>query len=251
MLAEIEADEELAVQRAARAAYGRGQIAEEQVRWHDAAGHYAMAARRHPTYRNLYKAREFAWRAGDYAKATAFGEELVETARTEFAEDAPEFAEALNEHALTLKNAERYEDAEPLYRRAIEIAKATIGEMHPDYATHLNNLAELLRNTGHHDEAEPLFFQAIQIDKATIGEEHPSYATRLNNLALLLRDMHRFDEAKPLFSESLTIFRNVLGDNHPSTLTVAGTHARLLRANFPDDPALAELEATFGPDIGN
>ncbi len=36
LLAEISAEEDLAVQRKARAEFGRGQIAEEQVRWHDA-----------------------------------------------------------------------------------------------------------------------------------------------------------------------------------------------------------------------
>ncbi|MCH8168830.1 MAG: DUF4062 domain-containing protein, partial [Proteobacteria bacterium] len=40
LFAEIEAREAMAVQSAARAAYGRGEIAEEQVRWADAAEHY-------------------------------------------------------------------------------------------------------------------------------------------------------------------------------------------------------------------
>ncbi len=65
LFAEIEASAQAAVQSAARAAYGRGEIAEEQVRWADAAEHYARAAGLDPTYDTLLKARLFTWRAGD------------------------------------------------------------------------------------------------------------------------------------------------------------------------------------------
>ena len=34
------------------------------------------------------------------------------------------------------------------------------------------------------------------------------------------------------------------------TRKIAAFYAIFLRAHFPDDPALAELEAAFGPDIG-
>ena len=44
LFSEIEASAQAAVQSAARAAYGRGKIAEEQIRWADAAEHYARAA---------------------------------------------------------------------------------------------------------------------------------------------------------------------------------------------------------------
>ncbi len=41
-----------------------------------------------------------------------------------------------------------------------------------------------------------------------------------------------------------------MGEDHPNTRQLAGQYARLLLAQFSDDPALAELEAAFGPDIG-
>ncbi len=50
LFAEIEARAQMAVQSAARAAYGRGEIAEEQVRWANAAAHYARAAGLEPSY---------------------------------------------------------------------------------------------------------------------------------------------------------------------------------------------------------
>lgn len=56
IFAEVQQIEAEAVKRAAEASYGRGLIAEEEVRWPDAADHYARAARLDPTYLTLGKA---------------------------------------------------------------------------------------------------------------------------------------------------------------------------------------------------
>ena len=53
IFAEIEARNTLAVQETARAAFGRGEIAEEQVRWADAATHYTRAADLDPTFDHI------------------------------------------------------------------------------------------------------------------------------------------------------------------------------------------------------
>ena len=334
LLIRIEDQGDPEVKRTARAAYGRGQIAEEQVRWLDAADHYAKAARHDPTYDNLQKAGEFFWRAGRYEEALRSGQDLLTLSKREHGEESPETAMALNDLAIwyeklgqydqaetlfrqtieidkatieemhpgyaahlnnlanLLRSMGRYEEAEPLFWRVLEIDKATIGETDPDYAIHLNNLAVLLQKMGRFDESEPLLIQAIEIDKATIGEKHPGYAIRLNNLAgliekmgrykeaeplyrqaieigkatigethpdsaiwlnnlaLLLRTMGRLDEALGTFGEALAIFRKTLGPDHPNTRAGAANYAILLREYSPDDPVLAELEATFGSDIG-
>src|SRR6056297_2607792 len=119
IFAEIEAKNELAVQETARAAYGRGEVAEAEVRWHDASTHYANAARLDPSFANLFKAREYAWRAGNYAAAHRHGEELLSFARKNGARE--HIARALNEHALTVHDQGRYAEAEGFHREAIEI----------------------------------------------------------------------------------------------------------------------------------
>ncbi|MEM9059682.1 MAG: tetratricopeptide repeat protein [Pseudomonadota bacterium] len=335
LLIRIEGKGDLEIQRTARAAYGRGQIAEEQVRWLDAADHYAKAARLDPTDELLGKAREFLWRAGRYDDALRICRDRLEKRKRKHGDKSPETAEALsdlalmhnelgqnnqavplyrqaieidkatigeahpdyairlNNLAIVLQDMGQNDEAEPLYRQAIEIAKATTGEARPDYAIRLNTLANVLQDMGQNDKAAPLYRQAIEITKATIGETHPNYAIRLNNLAGLLRAMGRYDDAEPLYRQAMvitktalgethpgyatrlnnfanlprdmgrsddarpyaedatSIFRASLGDDHPHTQKVAANYARLLREHFPDDPALAELEATFGSDIGN
>jgi tetratricopeptide (TPR) repeat protein len=228
IFAEIEARNELTVQETARAAYGRGEVAEAEVRWQDAARHYADAARLNPGYDNLYKAREYAWRAGHLDAAHRHGTDLLALARTEGTQE--QIAVALNEHALTIKALGRYTEAETLYREALEIGRATLGEGHPDYATRLSNLANVLQAQGRHREAETLYRQSSQIERTTIGEGHPNYAIGLNNLALVVQAQGRYDEAEGLCREALEIDRATIGEGHPNFATHLNNLAGVVQA---------------------
>ena len=101
-----------------------------------------------------------------------------------------------------------------------------------------------------YEEAERLNRQALEISRETLGEGHPDYATRLNNLAGLLAVTGRHEEAESLYRHALEVLRAALGDDHASTRRVAGNYVLLLRRRFPDNPALAQLRAAFGEDIG-
>ncbi len=50
-------------------------------------------------------------------------------------------AASVRSSQLLLKAQGKYEEAEPLYRRALQIRKKALGEEHPDVARSLNNLA--------------------------------------------------------------------------------------------------------------
>ena len=334
LLAAIEARADVAVTRAAEAAFQRGQIAATQIRWGEATAHFDKAARLDPVYDHLKQAGIFARRAGRYATALRHLEDLLELSRREYGEGSPKTAAALNNLAnllndmdrrreaeqfyrqaleigretlgeghpayanwlnnlaTLLRDTDRYAEAEQLYRQALEIGRETLGQGHPAYATRLNNLATLLRDTdryaeaeqlyrqaleisretlgqghpayatrlnnlagllgdaGRYEEAEPLFRQALEIGRETLGQGHPAYATRLNNLAGLLATEGRYEEAEPLFRQALEVFRAALGDDHASTWRAAGNYARFLRKWFHDSPALAELRAAFGENVG-
>src|SRR6056297_3168654 len=217
IFAEIEAKNELAVQETARAAYGRGEVAEAEVRWGDASEAYQRAARYDPCYRTLSKAHEFTHWAGDYTTAFVLGEELIAAAQKEG--DLPNLAMAKNDHAITLRAQGRYAESEGLYREALEIDRATIGEGHPDYAKHLNNLAGVVEDQGRYAEAEELFREALEIDREGLGEGHPGYAIDLNNLAGVVEDQGRYAEAEALYREALEIGRATIGEGHPEYAT--------------------------------
>ena len=185
LFAQMEDAGDLAVLATARHAYSRGEIAEERIRWVDAARHYGKAARLDGSFTNLKKAREFSWRNGDYAVALEFGPKLITAAIAEFGENTQEHALALNEHALSVHAAGRFSEAEGLYRQALEIARATIGETHPNYATRLNNLAAVVQSQGKFAAAEPFYQQAIVILDATLGPDHPTTVTIKANYAAM------------------------------------------------------------------
>ena len=57
-------------------------------------------------------------------------------------------------------------------------------------------------------------------------------------------------EAERLYRQALEVSRAARGDEHPRTRRTAGNYARLLRTQFPDHPAPAELNAAFGENVG-
>ena len=255
IFAQIEAAEELAVQRAARAAFARGKIAEEQVRWPEALTHFQRAANLHPCALHFNRTGHLLWRLGRYADALTEARRYLAAAIAEEGENSAHHATALNENALMLNALGRNEEAEPLYKQALDIGKATIGEGHPNYAIRLNNLANLYQDMRRLAEAEPLYKQALDIDKATIGEGHPAYAIRLNNLALLYREMGRLAEAEPLFKQALDITKATLGEGHPDYAiclnNLAGLYramGRLAEAEPLLTQAIAISTAALGPD---
>ncbi|MEM0922927.1 MAG: tetratricopeptide repeat protein [Pseudomonadota bacterium] len=229
IFAEIEARDQPAVDRTARAAFGRGEIAEEQIRWLDAAEHYKRAATLAPDYDRLAKAGTFLWRAGRSGEAMRFNEDLVTLSKRVHGEKAAETATALNNLALRYKALGRYEESEPLYRQAIEIGVTSIGKKHRYYATRLNNLANLLKDMGRYEEAEPLYREAIEIGEATNGTAHPNYAGSLNNLASLLKDMGRYEEAEPLYRQAIDLGGASIGNLHPDYAVFLNNLAGMLR----------------------
>ena len=66
----------------------------------------------------------------------------------------------------------KYDEAEPLYKRALEMMKKSLGPDHPDVAQTLENYAALLRKTGRGDEAAKMEARAEAI-RAKHAEQNP------------------------------------------------------------------------------
>jgi len=257
IFAEIEARQKLEVGQAARAAFGRGEVAAAAMRWNDAAEHFDRAARFDPSFETLRVAREFYQRAGNYEKAFFLSAELLTISRLEgnkthlaealhyhaidsqqigllsmaeallkealtidedlLGESHPNFAIGLNNLAMVTRQLGRDEEAEALYRQALGVAKKTLSKSDPDYVKHLVNLANVLVAQGNSQAAEPLFREALEIDKNTFGPRHPDYALSLHNLSKVLADLGRFDEAEENYRKAITIAFESLGEGHPNT----------------------------------
>jgi tetratricopeptide (TPR) repeat protein len=188
----------------------------------------------------------------------AVAERGVQEAENVLGANDPAVADLLNQQASLLQVIARYEDAEPLYRRALAIDEASYGNDHPDVARDLNNLALLLKVTNRLAEAEPLMRRALAIDEASYGNDHPNVAIRLNNLALLMYATNRLEEAEPLMARVVEIFEISYGNGHTKVATAINNLAQLLQATnrlAEAEPlmrrALAIDEASYGKDHPN
>lgn len=253
LFAEVEERQRLEIQTAARAAFGRGEIAEAEIRWADAATHYARAAQLDPSFNTLFYATHFTQLTGEYSRAERLALECLALARA--GDDPTDLSRALDNYATVLQRLGRYAEAEKIFTQALEIERATVGEGHPDYAVQLNNLAGTVWAQGRFAEAERLYREALNICRATIGERHPNYATHLNNLAGVVRAQGRYSEAERLYRQALEIDRASIGEGHPDyAIDLNNLAGVLVKLDRPDDArplyeqALGIFRATLPPD---
>ena len=99
------------------------------------------------------------------------------------APESTDLAVALGKLADLYRAQARYEEAEPLYRRAIAIEEMRHGSQHSRMARVLNNLALVYRAQGLYTQAEPLCQRALAI------AERDRKSTRLNSSHLKLSRM--------------------------------------------------------------
>ena len=217
ILIEIEETETLNKKNFGEIAYARGNVAAQDVRWKDAAKHFARAAQIVPCYRNLILAERFAADIGDYDSALSFGKDAKKAALKEHGEDSKQYANSINGLALVYMAQKKYELAEPLHKESLKIRENIFGKKHPDVAVGLNNLGGIYQVKKQHREATHFFKRALNINKKALGVKHSSTAITLNNLGGAYRDMGEFKKAKPLLKQSLKIRKEALGDNHPET----------------------------------
>ena len=88
--------------------------------------------------------------------------------------------------AILLREQGKYDEAEPLYRRALAGKEEALGPAHPDTLGTVEGLAILLKQQGKYDEAEPLYRRALAGNEEALGPVHPDTLRTVNNLALLL-----------------------------------------------------------------
>lgn len=192
---------------------------------------------------------------GDHAAAADYFTQAVVSARAEFGEHDKRLASALEglsdalrklgrlvdaeRHMheavlIRLKNmrrdgkalhqAQKYQEAERLYREALEACLRAFGERHRETATCRDNLATNLRLQGRYQEAVTFALEASEIREEVLGRNHHHTAQSYSNVGLLFRILGRYDEALTLLIRSLVGREKILGPNH---LAVAESCDRL------------------------
>jgi tetratricopeptide (TPR) repeat protein len=176
-------------------------------------------------------------------------------------EPHPDYAAALNDLGLMLREHGDFDESAKLLKEALAMEQRLVGDHHPQTALYLNNLAQVLHLKGNLPGAEATFRQALGIERALLGDTHPDVANTLNNLAFVLSDEGDIRGALEAEGESLNIYRKLFpGDNPDVARTMSNlgylvTEARdYTTAEHYLEDALAMRRRLFGesrPEIAS
>ena len=216
VFAEVEATAQDTIEIAAKAAYERGRIAHDEVRWQDARAHFQKADRLH-TNQKVYGdwAARLAALLGDYSSAGRQYEAILAHVRETNSDEAPETATAMGNLAALYAAQGRYDEAELLQKKTIATNEQALPADDPNLAASYNNLARLYFTQGRYDEVERLQRKAIAINEQALPADHQNLARNYNNLAELYFAQGRHDEAELLYKKAFAINEKALPADHP------------------------------------
>ncbi len=126
--------------------------------------------------------------------------------------------------AAVLQRADRFKEAEDLYRQSLEFLSAPASE----HTTALINLGWVLHEQGRLSEAKH-HYRLAEGGLREVNAPEYLFITVLNNLGLLAIDSLEFNSAESLLNRSLTIAERLYGKQHS---VVAFPLANLGRLNF-------------------
>lgn len=154
----------------------------------------------------------------------------------------------------TLRDAGKFNESEPVLRRALALSRQVAGAGSLMYARIANNLGALLAQLGRTEEAEALYLEALAIEEKAPGPPSVRLAIRLNNLALVMMGRRQFAEAARLLTRAAAIDESAIGAHPEAAARLNNLALVYAEANEPDraEPiyrrVIAILEDALGKD---
>jgi tetratricopeptide (TPR) repeat protein len=152
---------------------------------------------------------------GDFAVAEDPARKAWEISRELLGEDDPRTNLDAAAYAGVLDGLERFDESEPIYRRALAVFEQAYGPEHYEVAATLHNLAAVLTAQGQPEAAENHYRRALAIKEKLLGAENPDVALTHNNLGKLLTAQGRLAEAVPLLQTAVVVLAKRLPSSHP------------------------------------
>lgn len=103
--------------------------------------------------------------------------------------DHPSVASSLSDLAALYSSQGKYEQAQPLYKRALQIREQKLGPEHPNTAISLNNLASLYQVQEMYTDAQPLYERVLQVYEQQLGANHSGTRNLREHYTDLLRKL--------------------------------------------------------------
>ncbi|HHH50720.1 MAG TPA: tetratricopeptide repeat protein [Saprospiraceae bacterium] len=203
------------IKQAAEAAYQRGLIAEEQIRYFDALNYFKRAAQLvqdNSTYLN--KVGLLAHHLACYDKAIEFHEKALKVDLDSFGDKHPTVATAWNNLGQAWYAKGEYDKAIEFHEKALKVYLDSLGDKHPTIATAWNNLGVAWRAKGEYDKAIEFHEKALKVDLDSFGDKHPDVARDWNNLGLAWMEKSDYGRAIECYEKASKINLDSLGDKH-------------------------------------
>ncbi len=178
---------------------------------------------------------------GDYPGAVASLQRALDI-RERHPQSQAELAECMHNLAAALWWDGRYDQAEPLYRRALDIRRELYPGDNQKVAFSLTHLAACRLSQRRTLEARDLHQQALDMRRRLLGNEHEEVAGSLNNLAKTYVDTEDFAKAEELFAQALDMIVKIKGERFGGTASTSLNLAQCLleRGDLAGSLAAAE-----------
>ena len=213
---QIEDESDGHIKRVAEAAFQRGKIAKDAIRYTDALEHYEKAVRLQP-YNTLYlnEAGLLHHTLANYKEAITHFELALTGDIMTHGESHPRIAIRRNNLGLAWNSLGEHHKAIEYYELALASSLKTYGENHPSVAAIRNNLGGAQDSLGEYHKAIEYYELALANVLKTYGENHPSVATTRNNLGSAWRQLGEYHKAIEYHELALASVLKTHGENHP------------------------------------
>ena len=182
LFAKVEKQNQPAAEKSARAAFGRGQIAEWNFDYRSAYAHYQRAISRvGDNVKYLDAGARMAIRWTELDRSIGWSEQ-AETILLKAESDPSSRSSVYNNLGSAWQDKGEYDKAIGYFEQALASDLRTYDEAHPTVARDRNNLGGAWQDKGEYDKAIGYYEQALAIFVLKLGNNHPSSKTVRQNL---------------------------------------------------------------------
>lgn len=126
-----------------------------------------------------------------------------------------EEARTLNESAVKLFNAGKYDEALPPAKRALQIREKLLPRTDAQISSSLTNLGEIYLAKKDYKAAKEVFLRLLQIQEELFGRDDPNLSFTLDRLAVLYYVAGNYNDTEAAYKRSLALREKALGDKDP------------------------------------
>ncbi|MFT4924646.1 MAG: tetratricopeptide (TPR) repeat protein [Phenylobacterium sp.] len=213
---QIEDKAQATIKRAAKAAFERGKIAQENLDYYAAYDHFERAvgyAADNPLY--LSYAALMAGTLAKHQQQIVWNEKALGIVLQQQGEDLLVVPILSNNLGSAYKSLGQYQKAIGYYKQALAADLKIYGESHLDVAIDRNNLGSAYKALGQYQKAIGYFQQALTSDLNTYGESHPAVARVRNNLGLAYNSLDQHKKAIGYYQQALASDLKTYEEGHP------------------------------------